>query len=298
MFEPLPLSDLLKSWVIGLKAARKSPSTLRSYEAGVRLFLAFLAEEGLPPELTKANVLAYLASMSEHEPATASNRLAALKRFARWLADEEGFDATAVLAITPPKLDQKAVASVSDDELRSLLKACAGADLRDKRDKAMVTLFAETGLRASELLNLTIADLDLPTTTAHVVRGKGGKGRRVKFSASCAAVLDRYLRARRAAGNPADRGPLWVSPKGALGYPGLVYSLGLRAQIAGVKDFHVHRLRHSMAVKWLKAGGSEVGLMSQAGWTSRTMISRYTKASGEALAAAEFDRLNLGIEQD
>ena len=40
----------------------------------------------------------------------------------------------------------------------------------------MVTLFAETGLRASELLGLTIADLDLSTTTAHVRRGKGGKG--------------------------------------------------------------------------------------------------------------------------
>ena len=88
----------------------------------------------------------------------------------------------------------------------------------------------------------------------------------------------------------------WVSPHGALGYPGLVYTLKLRAEIAGVKNFHVHQLRHSMAVRWLSAGGSEVGLMSQAGWTSRTMIGRYTKASGEALAAAEFDRLNLGIE--
>ena len=57
-----------------------------------------------------------------------------------------------------------------------------GNDLRDKRDKAIVTLFAETGLRASELLGLTVGDLDLSTDTAHVRRGKGGKGRRVKFS--------------------------------------------------------------------------------------------------------------------
>src|SRR6185312_12060068 len=103
------------------------------------------------------------------------------------------------------------------DELRRLLKACEGSDLRDKRDRALVTLFAETGMRASEMLGLSIGDVDLSTTTAHVRRGKGGKGRRVKFSASCAATLDRYLRARRAAGNPANSGPLWVSREGALG---------------------------------------------------------------------------------
>jgi integrase/recombinase XerD len=292
----LPLDALLSSWLIALKAQRKSPATLRTYGAGVALFLKFLAAEGLAPELTKTNVVAFMASMSEQEPSTALTRLAAIKRFATWLAAEEGFDATGVLAVKPPRSDQKSVAGLSDEELRALIKACDGSELRDKRDKAVVVLFAETGLRAAELLGLSVTDVDLATDTAHVVRGKGGKGRRVKFSASCAATMDRYLRARRAAGNPADRGPLWVGREGALGYSGLVYTLGLRAEIAGLKGFHVHRLRHSMAVRWLKAGGSETLLMAQAGWKSRTMIDRYTKSASEALAAAEFDRLNLGIE--
>ena len=187
MNDALPLDDLLSSWLVALKAARKSKATLRTYEAGVALFLRFLAEEGLPPELTKANVIAFLASMSECQPATASIRLMAVKRFASWLADEEGFDATAVLAVKPPKLDQRAVADLSDDELQRLLKACEGNDIRDKRDRAIVVLFAETGLRASELLGLRSAMWTCPPTTAHVRRGKGGKGRRVKFSASCAA---------------------------------------------------------------------------------------------------------------
>jgi integrase/recombinase XerD len=294
--DALPLDDLLASWVIALKAQRKSAATLRTYESGVRLFLRFLADEGLAPELTKGNVMALLASMADREPATATARLVAIKRFASWLAVEEGFDAAPILAVKPPRLDQKAVAGLSDDELRRLLKACEGNDIRDKRDKAMVTLFTETGLRASELLGLTIGDLDLSTTTAHVRRGKGGKGRRVKFSAACAAVLDRYLRARRGAGNPADRGPLWVSREGALTYSGLVYTLQLRAEIGGIKGFHVHRLRHSMAVRWLGKGGSETALMAQAGWTSRTMIDRYVKASNEALAASEFDRIDMGID--
>ena len=296
MNTPLPLDDLLSSWLVALKAQRKSAATLRAYGDGVRLFLRFLSEEGLAPELTKANVLAYLASLADHSTATAVGRLAAIKRFARWLAAEEVFDAAGVLSVRPPRLDQRAVAGLSEDELRRLLKACEGNDLRDKRDRAMVTLFTETGMRASELLGLTVGDLDLSTDTAHIVRGKGGKGRRVKFSASTAAVLDRYLRARRGAGNPADRGPLWIGREGALTYSGLVYTLKLRAEIAGLKHFHVHRLRHSMAVRWLGKGGSEIALMAQAGWTSRTMIDRYVKASSEALAASEFDRIDMGIE--
>jgi integrase/recombinase XerD len=292
----LPLDAARDSWVIALKAARKSKATVRTYQAGVALYLRFCSEEGLPAELTKATVMAWLASMSECQPATASIRLMAVKRFASWLADEEGFDATAILAVKPPKLDQRAVASLSEDELQRLLKACSGNDIRDKRDRAIVMLFAETGLRAGELLGLQVGDLDLATTAADIRRGKGGAGRHVHFSASCAATLDRYLRARRAAGNPADRGPLWIGREGALQYSGLVYTMGLRAEIAGVKQFHLHRLRHSMAVRWLKAGGSETGLMAQAGWRSRSMIDRYVKTANEALAAAEFDRLNLGIE--
>ena len=53
-----------------------------------------------------------------------------------------------------------------------------------------------------------------------------------------------------------------------------------------------------MAVRWLGKGGREIALMAQAGWTSRTMIDRYVKASSEALAAAEFDRLDMGVVLD
>ena len=66
MNNPLPLDELLASWLIALKAQRKSKATVRTYEAGVRLFLRFLSEEGLPAELTKANVLAFLATQADN----------------------------------------------------------------------------------------------------------------------------------------------------------------------------------------------------------------------------------------
>jgi site-specific recombinase XerD len=235
--------------------------------------------------------------LSDTEPATARLRLQALKLFARWLADEEGFDPDGVLAVRAPKLDDKSVPDLSEVEVKRILKACKGPGFRDKRDFAIMVLLTETGLRASECLDLDVADVNLVTCTLLVKRGKGGKGRQVRFSASTAAALDRYIRARRATGNPPN-GALWVSSTGQrrLSYRGMTDSLKNRAEQAGVNGFHVHRTRHTAAVRWLRSGGSETGLMAQSGWASRKMIDRYVKTAAEELASAEFDRLNMGIE--
>jgi integrase len=63
------------------------------------------------------------------------------------------------------------------------------------------------------------------------------------------------------------------SPRvGPLGYAGAVDTLKRRAADAGVKGFHIHRLRHTAAVRWLRSGGTETGLRAHAEWTSNTMV--------------------------
>ena len=195
-----------------------------------------------------------------------------------------------MLTLRSPKLDDRAVPSLTDDEMRRLIKACDGPALQDKRDKAMVVLFAETGLRASELLDLDMSDIDLAGCVLLVRRGKGGKGRRVSFSVSCATVLDRIY--EHAAVIP-DRCGSDSAARSV--YEGMASALKARAKLAGVTGFHVHRLRHTSAVRWLAAGGTETGLMAQSGWRSRQMIDRYIKTASEELAAKEFGRLDLGL---
>lgn len=294
----LDLDGLAQSWLITLRGERKSPATLKAYKAGVAAYLTFCQQQQLPAELTKDNLRAFMAHLADSEPATARLRLTAIKLFARWLADEEGFDADPILTVRAPKLDDKAVPDLSVGEMTTLLKACKGPTFRDKRDYAMLLLFAETGLRASELLALDIDHANLQTCTLLVRRGKGGKGRQVRFTPTAAAALDRYMRARKAQGFDQATGPLWVSSTAyrRLSYRGMTSALKQRAQDAGVAGFHVHRLRHTAAVRWLAAGGSETGLMAQSGWASRKMIDRYVKTAAEELASAEFDRLGLGLE--
>jgi integrase len=80
----------------------------------------------------------------------------------------------------------------------------------------------------------------------------------------------------------------------AFGYSGLDATLKHRAETAGIDGFHLHLLRHTAATRWLRAGGSEGGLMAVAGWASRSMLDRYTAASASERAAAEARGLNLG----
>lgn len=290
------LAALLPSWQLALRAERKSPATIASYTEGVNAFLRWAERVGTAPEITKTTVQAFTADLLDAgaEAATARARHMALRRFAAWLADEGEIDENPLLNVKPPKLDAKVVDALSDDQLRRLIKACEGKRLIDRRDEAIVRLMAETGLRAGELIGMQVGDVDFQAGRAVVRRGKGGKGRVVPFGPQTAAALDRYMRARRAHRLSAT-GAFWLGGGGqTLAYAGLDKALKARAAAAGIERFHLHLMRHTAATRWLRAGGSEGGLMAVAGWSTRSMVDRYTGASAAERAANEARGLNLG----
>jgi integrase/recombinase XerD len=290
------LAALLPSWELHLRAERKSPETVKSYGDGVRRFLAWADTEGRPAVLDRATVNAFTADLLDAggEPATARARQLALRRFSAWLLEEGESDADHLLGLKAPRLDAKVVEPLTPEQIKALVAACAGKDLRDRRDEALVRLMIETGARAGEVVALGTEDVDLSTGTATVRRGKGGRGRVVPFGPQTSRALDRYLRVRRShrlAGTPA----LWLGDRGkAFSYDALHKTLGERARAAGIEGFRPHRLRHTAAHRWLAAGGSEGGLMAVAGWTRPDMLLRYTRAQASARAAAEARALGLG----
>lgn len=293
---PLDLAALLPSWELALRSERKSPQTIKSYGDGVRAFLRWCDEHGHAPALDRALVKAWVADLLDAgaEPATARARQLGLRRFSAWLEEEGEIGTDPLMGLKAPKLDSKVTEALSDDELRALIAACAGREFRDRRDEAVVRLMAETGMRAGEACALTVADVDLQRGLVRVVRGKGGKGRVTPFGPTTARALDRYLRARRAH-RLADTATLWLGDRGKqLNYYGLHAALKYRAGVAGLTRFHPHLLRHTAATRWLRAGGSEGGLMAVAGWSTRDMIDRYTGASATERAAEEARRLDLG----
>lgn len=295
---PTPdLPALVPSWLLSLRAARKSPQTVKSYTTGVTQFLDWCTTNGITPELTRRMVngwVDHLLNEKKVSPATASSRQLAVRRFSAWLVEEGEVDTDPLLGLKSPKIDTQVIEPLTDDEIRLLLKACAGKEMRDKRDEAIVRLMVETGARAGEVATMTLADLDLGEGVAVIRRGKGGRGRVVPVGPQTALSIDRYLRARRTH-RLAASDALWLGDRGKpFNYDGLHKSLRYRATLAGIERFHPHLLRHTAAHRWLAAGGSENGLMAVAGWTRPDMLMRYTRARASARAADEARRLNLG----
>lgn len=287
---------LLGSWELALRAERKSAQTLKAYGDGVRGYLRWAETAGLEADLSRAQVRAFVTHLLDNGAAasTARSRQLALRRFSAWLAEEGEVDEDRLLGLKPPKLDQQVIEPLTDDELRSLLKACAGKDLRDRRDEAIIRLMVETGARAGEVVAIDLEDVNLAAGAVVIRRGKGGKGRSVPVGAQTAQAIDRYLRVRRAH-RLADTPALWLGDRGKrFSYDALHKTLKMRAEVAGVSRFHPHLLRHTAAHRWLAAGGSEGGLMAVAGWTRPDMLIRYTKAQAESRAVDEAKRLNLG----
>jgi site-specific recombinase XerD len=279
-----------------LRAERKSDQTVKSYVFGVRVFLAWCERTGTPPALDRPTVNAFVAALLADgaEAATARARQLSLRRFSAWLADEDEIGRDELLGLRAPKLDQKVTERLTDDQCRLLIKACAGRELRERRDEAIVRLMLETAARAGEVVGMALPDLDLSAGRAVIRRGKGGKGRPVPFGPQTGRAIDRYLRVRRAH-RLADTPALWLGDRGkAFSYDGLYAALRYRAELAGIEGFHPHILRHTAAQRWLSAEGSEGGLMAVAGWTRRDMLDRYTRATAADRAADEARRLNLG----
>jgi site-specific recombinase XerD len=292
------LAELLPSWELHLRAERKSPQTVKSYGDGVRAYLNWCATNNKPAVLDRRQLREFIDALltAGAKPATAVSRHLAVRRFSGWLTEEGEQGADPLYGLRSPSLDKPVVEPLTDDELRALLKACRGPDMRDKRDEALVRLMFTTGARAGEVVALQVADLNLRTDppTAIIRRGKGGRGRVVPLAVEVAAAIDKYMRVRRSHRLKEDPA-LWLGDRGKhFSYDALHKTLAMRADMASIPGFHPHRLRHTAAHRWLSKGGSEGGLMAVAGWTRPDMLLRYTKAQASVRAAEEAQRLNLG----
>jgi integrase/recombinase XerD len=297
MADMLDYPALITSWTIHLKAERKSPHTVRAYLIGVRGWLAYCDRESVAPVLDRATVSAYVADLLDNglDAHTAKARQLAVKRFSSYLAEEEEIERDELLGLKPPKVDSKVVDTLTEDQCKALIKACSGKRFMDRRDEALVRLLLEGILRAGEILALDLEDVDVVNGSAIVRKGKGGRGRPVPFGPATSRAIDRYMRLRKTH-RLADQSPaLWLADRRArLTYSGLRKALLKRADSAGVEGWHIHLTRHTGATRWLEAGGSEGGLMSVAGWSSRAMLDRYTQSTAQKRAAEESHRLNLG----
>ena len=269
----------------------------------MRRFLAWHegAAPGMPVvagSLDRKTCSAFLADIlaAGLTPGTARARYEALRQLAAWLADEGETDANLLLGMRPPKQDQVPVDGLEAAEVAALIKACKPPPdptrwetFEALRDEAVVRLLADTGMRAGEALGLTTDDVDLGKRLVRIRRAKGGKYRVCAFSAATARAMDRYLRRARRGHKLAGTGRLWLGAVNkSWAYHALRGALARRAEAAGIKGFHPHRLRHTAASAALDAGMAEGDVLAAFGWRSRAMLDRYVADTAQKRAAENF----------
>lgn len=191
------------------KQQDKSSHTRRSYSDSLVIFRRYLAENN-DPQFTihtfhftdctydlMLNYMAYLQHVKKNKPATVNSRITAVKGYLRYAADVDisvtstWLIVSRIPLLTVPKLHREIV---EDEELAALLDAPKEGK-NAIRDRCILNLLFDTGIRADELIHLLIESLNLGVKDPYIrVHGKGNKDRIVPISPKMVAHLKSYLK--------------------------------------------------------------------------------------------------------
>ncbi|GIV17754.1 MAG: tyrosine recombinase XerD [Armatimonadota bacterium] len=250
------LRAALEVWLESLQARKLSTRTVQSYREHVTPFVAFLQQQGCadfddvqPFHIRRWLLYRQQQGISTH---TLFNCYRNPRTFWNWCIREGLTTHNPFAKVEPPKREQVLKPALTPEEVEKLLQACEGKHWLNLRDRALILLLLDTGLRIHECHQLRVGDAMQNTL---VIRGKGGKHRVVVLSAEVRLALHRYLKAyqaQRGVKLQADS-PLWQGDRGTLTLEGLKVAVRKAGKRAGLR-LGAHQLRRTFATWSLRNG--------------------------------------------
>ncbi len=302
------IASVLKTWISDNQAQGFSAKTIKERQWFIERFVWWLeneaGEEPTLDSLNAVNVRAFLTyvrephptgrwgceksyARRETKPLTVFAYFRELRAFSNFCIAEGFLEDSPLKNVKRPKVVQEQVRPFTQEQIQALLAAC-GETTAPERNRAIILMLLDTGLRVSELCSLRRADVKANTTEITVI-GKGGKERSVYLGKTARRALRLYL---VKTGRVEDDQPLFLA-EGGYGREGLTPQ-GIRFLMkdlqgkSGVEGVRVspHTLRHSFAISFLRAGGNLFELQRLMGHSDLAVLRKYVALSQSDLAKA------------
>lgn len=285
----MKLSDAIEGFWLD-KQLDFSKHTITGYSLIFRRLVDYLADKQLD-QITSNDIrrfLAYVADEYELNSKSLANVWICLSSLWSWAEKELKTPHVIRDKVKRPRYNTPVVETFTQDEVRALLKATeytreytANGGKRTHnnrptadRDRAIILTLLDTGIRAQELCNLTIADYDQKRGRLHIRHGKGNKQRFVILGNRAKKAVWKYLIERKA--KPAA--PLFATKTAEhLQRDNLRHTLQVIAEQAGVSNVYPHKFRHTFAINFLRNGGNILLLKELLGHESLEMVMHYAR---------------------
>jgi len=263
-----------------------SNNTLSAYRSDLYQFSLWLQQQQI--ELIKVEakeILAYLALPEKKSARTVARRLSSLRRLYEYLLREDQIKKNPVSNVDAPRLGRSLPKTLTESEVENLLEAPDTEDVLGVRDKCMLELLYATGLRVSELVGLTVQQVNLRQGVVRVT-GKGNKERLVPLGEEAIQWIEKYLSfARNEILNHSKSDALFPSKRGkAMTRQTFWHMIKRYTIVAGInKTLSPHVLRHAFATHLINHGADLRVVQMLLGHSDISTTQIYTHVARERL---------------
>jgi len=288
---PLILNPAVQPFIDYLKFEKRySQHTVRGYEDDLNQFFQFLQNDFGELSLKQINssfIRSWLASLKNNDLSSKSinRKISVLKSFFKYQLRTGVLDITPVLNIVLPKNKRRLPVFVEQKDISTLFSQIEfGDDWRGQTDRLLLSIFYNTGMRLSELVNLRESHIDLISNTIKVL-GKGNKERIIPISTELKNAVKEYLQNKRKELESFDHVYLLVNGKGKKLYAKYVY-LAVKKYLLSVTTIDKkspHVLRHTFATHLTNNGADLNSVKELLGHSSLAATQIYTHNTIEKL---------------
>lgn len=291
--ERTDFGSLIRLYLLRCQVEGNSPNTIRAYAETLKMFERIAFEEDFPADvraIAPADIYTYLGRIAENGVGleTWHRRHREVRFLFSWLERMEYIEGSPFARIKNVRLPQKIVEPFSPDDVVRLLAVCDPATEIGARDRAIVLLFLDSGLRLNELVQLKLVDIDFASHRIKVLHGKGNKQRAVPFGTTAKEALLHYIWRFRENGE----GQLFRSSRSGKPLTGNLIRVRMAqlGRLAGILRTHAHRFRHTFATWAIENGARELDVQYLLGHSSPVMVRRYSATyNSEKAARAHVD---------